>query len=230
MKAKGPILTLLAVVVLALIVLAANLSAPAEDPSTTQAGQNAPGAPPPAAAAPAQAPPAEQPAPAANGTPFPPQATYTGKTSGRQAGEASVAVAVKDGKASAYLCDGKNLESWLDGKAEGSSLTLTGKDGSTLNGVYADGTVSGDVTVAGKTWTYAAKPSTKPSGLYRARKATKDAGWIVYPDGSQTGVQNIDGNATEAPRLDPGTGSAQLGGESIPVATIQGGDAATVGR
>lgn len=229
MKAKGPILTLLAMVVLALILLAANITTPSDD-QATQAGQNAPAAPPPAAAPPAEAPAAPPPAPVAEGTPFPPQATYTGKTSGRQAGEASVAVAVKDGKASAYLCDGKKLESWLDGKAEGSSLNLTGKDGSTLSGTYADGKLSGDVTVAGKTWTYAAAPSTKPSGLYRARKATKDAGWIVYPDGSQTGVQNIDGNATEAPRLDPGTGTAQLGGEAIPVATIQGGDAASVGR
>lgn len=222
MKAKGPILTLLAVVVLALILLAWNLTTDrGGNASSSQTAQNAPAVPPPAA------PPADQAQPA---NPFPAQATYTGKTSGRKVGEASVAVAVKDGKASAYLCDGKKLESWLDGRAEGSSLKLSGKDGSTLNGTYADGKVTGDVTAGGLTWQFTATPGKSPSGLYRARNANADAGWIVYPDGSQTGVQNIGGTASEAPRLDPAAGSAVLGGTSIPVATIQGGDAASVGR
>jgi serine/threonine-protein kinase len=229
MKAKGPILTLLAVVVLALVLLTVNLTTQSED-DTTKAAQpapTAPAAPPPIAEPAAPAPVAP---PAATGNPFPAQATYTGKTAGRKVGEASVAVAVKDGKASAYLCDGKKLESWLEGQAEGSSLKLTGKDGSTLNGTLADGKLSGDVTVGGLTWSFAATPGKSPSGLYRARKANADAGWIVYPDGKQTGVQNIGGNPSEAPWLDPATGNAVLGGSAIPVTTIQGGDAATVGR
>jgi hypothetical protein len=232
MKAKGPILTLLAVVVLALVLLTVNLTTQSQD-DTTKAAQpapTAPAAPPPIAEPAAPAAPAPVAPPAATGNPFPAQATYTGKTAGRKVGEASVAVAVKDGKASAYLCDGKKLEAWLDGQAEGSSLKLTGKDGSTLNGTYADGKLTGDVTIGGLTWSYNAKPSTKPSGLYRARTANTDAGWIVYPDGSQTGVQNIGGNASEAPRLDPAAGNAVVGGSAIPVTTIQGGDAANVGR
>ncbi|MDQ2707285.1 MAG: hypothetical protein M3Z25_06455 [Actinomycetota bacterium] len=224
MRTKGPILTLLAVVVLALILLAVNLTTKS---ATSQTAQNAPVAPPVAAAPPAVAP---APAVADPANPFPAQATYTGKTSGRKVGEASVAVAVHDGKASAYLCDGKKLESWLDGRAEGSSLRLTGKNGSELTATLQDGHLIGDVSVNGASWGFSAIPGKGPAGLYRARNGDTDAGWIVYPNGQQTGVQDIGGDASEAPVLDPAAGSAVLGGTAVPVTTIQGGDAATVGR
>lgn len=221
MRTKGPLLTLLAVVVLALILLAVNLTTKRDDPTSPTADSST-GAP--AAPSQAAAPPATD-----AGTPIPPQAKYTGKTSGRKAGEASVAVAVKDGKASAYLCDGKKLESWLNGQAQGSSLTLTGKNGSRLAGTYKDGQLSGDVIVEGLSWTFSATPARKPAGVYRARKGTADAGWIVYPDGSQTGVQNIGGQPGPAPALDPSGGSAQLGGQTVPVQSIEGGDEAVGG-
>jgi hypothetical protein len=225
MKAKGPLLTLLAVVVLALILLAVNLTTKTDGAATSPVADNSTAAPP----ATAQAAPAPAAPPADAGTPIPAQAKYTGKTSGRKAGEASVAVAVKDGKASAYLCDGKTLESWLKGQVQGSSLTLTGKNGSQLTGTYQDGRLTGSVTVEGLSWTFAATPGKSPAGVYRARKGGADAGWIVYPDGSQTGVQNICGQASTAPALDPAAGSAVLGGATIPVQSIEGGDEAVGG-
>ena len=228
MRTKGPLLTLLAVVVLALVLLTVNLTKRDESASATAGSSTtAPAAPAPAQAAPpapAQAP-AQAPAPADAGTPIPAQAKYTGKTAGRAAGEASVAVAVTGGKASAYLCDGKKLESWLKGDVHGSSVTLTGKNG-TLTGTYANGKLSGNVTVDGLSWAFSAAPSKSPAGVYRARKGTADAGWIVYPDGTQTGVQNIGGTASPAPALDPASGSAVLGGDTVPVQSIEGGDPA----
>jgi hypothetical protein len=219
MKAKGPLLTLLAVVVLALILLAVNLTTKTDGAATSPAADSATTAP----AAPAPALPS-----ADAGTPIPAQAKYTGKTSGRKAGEASVAVAVKDGKASAYLCDGKKLESWLKGDVQGSSVTLTGKNGS-LAGRYENGQLTGNVTVDGLSWTFSATPSKSPAGVYRARQGTADAGWIVYPDGTQTGVQNIGGTASPAPALDPAAGNAVLGGNTVPVQSIEGGDEAVGG-
>jgi serine/threonine-protein kinase len=214
--------TLLAVVVLALILLAVNLTTKSGDDAASRAAQNAP-----AAAAPAAPPPAAA-APAASA--FPAKVTYTGHTSGRQAGEASVAVAVKDGKASAYVCDGKKLESWMEGRVEGSSVKLTGKDGAELTGTLNQDKLTGDVKVQGASWAYTATPGKGPAGLYRARNANADAGWIVRDDGSQTGVQTVNGQSTPAPALDPAAGNAVLGGTAVPVVAIQGGDAATVGR
>ena len=225
MRTKGPLLTLLAVVVLALILLAVNLTTKTDDAATSPAANSSTAAP----AAPAAPAPAAVAPPADAGTPIPAQAKYTGKTSGRKAGEASVAIAVHDGKASAYLCDGKKLESWLNGQVQGSSLTLTGKNGSQLSGKYENGQLSGNVTVDGLSWAFTSTPSKKPAGVYRARNGTADAGWIVYPDGSQTGVQNIGGAASPAPALDPAAGSAVLGGQTVPVQTIEGGDEAVGG-
>jgi hypothetical protein len=221
MKAKGPLLTLLAVVVLAVILLAVNLTSKTDGAATSPAAGSSTAAPP--VPAPAQAAP-----PAEAGTPIPAQARYTGKTSGRKAGEASVAVAVKDGRATAYLCDGKKLESWLKGDVAGSSVTLTGKNGS-LTGRYANGQLTGNVTVDGLSWAFSATPSKSPAGVYRARQGSADAGWIVYPDGSQTGVQNIGGQPSPAPALDPAAGSAVLGGATVPVQSIEGGDEAVGG-
>ena len=67
--------------------------------------------PPPATTAPATAAAATAAKPAA---PTGPQVTYAGKVGG---GRASIAIAVKDGKAIAYLCDGQTAEAWLQGTA-----------------------------------------------------------------------------------------------------------------
>ncbi len=238
MRTRGPILTLLAVVVLALILLAVNLTTNTGDSATSDttagapadtAAQAAPVEPAAPAAPAAPAPPPGAPEAGAD-TAFPAQATYTGKTSGRKVGEADVAIAIQNGKASAYLCDGKQLESWLDGQAQGSALELTGKNDSRLDGTLAGGTLSGTVTVGGLTWQFSATPGKGPAGLYRARNSDVDAGWIVRDDGSQTGVQNVNGQPAAAPALDPAAGSAVIGGTTLPVATIRGGDAASVGR
>ena len=52
---------------------------------------------------------------------------YTGRSSGD---EVSVAIAVKDGRAVGYVCDGKKIESWLEGTlAGGDQLELKSADG-----------------------------------------------------------------------------------------------------
>ena len=64
--------------------------------------------------------------------------TYAGKVTG---GKATIAIAVKDGKAVAYLCDGKKTEAWLRGTAVDGELALSGPDEATLSGSYTDGRV-----------------------------------------------------------------------------------------
>ena len=44
----------------------------------------------------------------------------------------TIAIAVKDGKAIAYVCDGKKIEAWLDGTLQGDTLALTGKGGASV--------------------------------------------------------------------------------------------------
>jgi hypothetical protein len=53
---------------------------------------------------------------------FPAEALYAGDATGS---DIAVAVAVKGDQASAYLCDGANVEDWLKGSAENGQLELT---------------------------------------------------------------------------------------------------------
>jgi hypothetical protein len=74
---------------------------------------------------------------------------------------------VRDGKAIAYVCDGKSVEAWMQGSAADGQLSLTGDKGSGVTGTYADGWATGTVTAAGKQWNFRVKSVQTPSDLYR---------------------------------------------------------------
>ena len=106
-----------------------------------------------------------------------------------------MAIAVKDGRAVGYVCDGKKIEAWLEGTLSGSDLALKSKDGtSTITATADDKQSFGTVAVSGKEWPFAAKAASSPAGLYEGRAQVRGVlnriGWILLQDGSQTGVWN----------------------------------------
>jgi hypothetical protein len=223
MRARGPILTLLAVVVLAGILLAVNLTkSPAGDPATQSAAQPAaaPAAPGPAPAVPGPAPtaPGEVPPAAPGAAPpaatesFPGQAKYTGYTDGNHA---ALAVTVRDNKVSAYLCDGKAIEGWYQGSSSGGTLGAKGRGTNELTGSLSGGKLSGTVSAAGKSWTYTAAPAAAPAGLYRSKTASGTTGWVKDSTGQVTGLTNKGGVSAPAPPLDPATAQSVEGGDQV---------------
>jgi hypothetical protein len=203
------LLTLLAVAALAAALVGVNM-----------AGQPSPAAQP--VAAPAA--PAPAPTPAPPTTPPPPaEAAYAGRTAGN---EATIAIALKDGRAVAYLCDGKKVEAWLEGTVEGSALSLTGPDGATITGELSDGAVFGQAAAKGKEWPYSAALATPPAGAYRGRVSVagvqKRIGWNVLPDGSVTGIVSDANGAAPAPPLDPAARTASLDGVPVDVELVTG--------
>jgi hypothetical protein len=139
-------------------------------------------------------------------------------------------VAVKDGKAVAYICDGKNVEAWLQGTLTGANLTLIAPNGSTITGTVDDKGSSGTVAVAGKSWPYTATAVQTPQGLYQGRSdvrgVAKKIGWIVLPDG-QVGVQTAAGVSVPAPPLDPtNLGGVVVDGNPVTVTALTGVDQA----
>lgn len=108
---------------------------------------------------PAAAPAAEEPAP--GGRP------YAGKT---KTGGLTVAIAMNDGKGVAYVCDGKGVEAWLSGAAEGSTFELKSKSGRSVMGgtISADG-VTGKVTVDGVDHSYSADATDVAAARARGR-------------------------------------------------------------
>ncbi|TQM37790.1 hypothetical protein [Pseudonocardia cypriaca] len=206
---RGPLLTLLAVAALAAALVGVNM-----------AGQPSPAAQP--VAAPAAPAPAPTPAPPTT-PPSPAEAAYAGRTAGN---EATIAIALKDGRAVAYLCDGKKVEAWLEGTVEGSALSLTGPDGATITGELSDGAVFGEAAAKGKQWPYSAALATPPAGAYRGRVSVagvqKRIGWNVLPDGSVTGIVSDANGAAPAPPLDPAARTASLDGVPVDVELVTG--------
>jgi hypothetical protein len=206
----GPLLTLLAVAALGAVLLGVNI---AQGPAPAAAPVAAPPAPAPA---PAPAPPTTPPLPA--------EAAYAGRTAGN---EATIAIALQDGRAVAYLCDGKKIEAWLEGTVEGSTISLTGADGATVSGELADGAVFGQAAAKGKQWPYSAALATPPAGTYRGRVSVagvqKRIGWNVLPDGTVTGIVSDANGAGPAPPLDPAARAATLDGVPVEVELVTGG-------
>lgn len=72
---------------------------------------------------------------------------YAGRTTD---GAMSVAVAVRGGQATGYVCDSPRIEAWLTGTVTGDTVTLRSKSGRTvLTGTVTADTVQGSVTVDG---------------------------------------------------------------------------------
>ena len=227
MRRFAPLLTLLAVAVLGGALFTLNVvNSPANStgtPSAAAASQPAVAAAPPPAAPPATSAPPAAPAVA--------EKAYAGRSAGN---EVTVAIAVKDGRAVGYVCDGKKVEAWLEGTLSGSDLALKSKDGKSTIAATADDKQSfGTVAVNGKEWPFAAKAASSPAGLYEGRAQVRGVlnriGWIQLQDGSQTGVWNRGGDEVAAPVLDPNRlDGVVVDGVPVTVRTIGGDDAVIV--
>ena len=222
MSTRGPLITLGSVVVLAVALLWVNaLAGPTTPTSSSSLGAPASTGP----SSPSPAPPAEA-APSPTAEPAAVQAVYSGKTGG---GEATVAVAVNGDRAAAYLCDGSSVESWLQGSVTGDQVVLTGRDTAALIGTVSGTTLSGTVvTSTGQAWLFSADEARPPAGIYEARTtidglATR-IGWVVLPDGTQVGIQNVDGERSPAPALDLEDTTFTLDGAAQEATPVDGSD------
>jgi hypothetical protein len=185
-------------------------------PKPAAAGQAAPPPPAPSPSA-TTAPPADR---AVTQPPARAQAqqkvtvTWAGSVRG---GDASIAIAVKEGVAIAYVCDGNRIEAWYQGTAVDERLALVGEDGK-VSGSFSEKRAKGTVTAGRTTYSFDVGAVRKPSGLYRATAAVRNAkvrgGWIVV-EGRQVGILEVDGVARPAPALDLATGSVTVDGARI---------------
>lgn len=221
MSTRGPLLTLASVAVLTGALLWVNEvvgpPTPTTSSSTYSADYGAPTSPSPSPSE-AAPPPTVEPATL--------QAVYSGKTGG---GEATVAVAVNGDRAAAYLCDGTRIETWLQGSVTGDQVVLTGRDTAALIGTVSGTTLSGTVvTSTGQAWPFSAEEARPPAGIYEARTtidglATR-IGWVVLPDGTQVGIQNVGGNRSPAPALDLEDTTFTLDGAAQEATPVDGSD------
>ncbi|WP_329340828.1 hypothetical protein OG866_34370 [Streptomyces sp. NBC_00663] len=213
MKRSGPLLTLLAGLLLGLFMLSLNATTGEKKTSASVEESPSPGtkaSPPPTTKSPS-------PSPSPSKSPIP-NADYAGRTDDDSS---AVAVSVRDGRAIAYFCDGRDKESWLKGDVkDDGTMKLTGKGGAELNGTLKRGKrISGTVDIGGGHYAFTADKAIKPSGLYRATATVRDAkfdgGWIVLKDGTQVGILDKNGKPSPAPEIDPATGEVTIEGQQL---------------
>jgi hypothetical protein len=203
MSRLGPVITLTAGAVLAAgLGVASIMATPAADTSPAADGNTA-----------AEAPAAEETAARPSTSPTKAEGKRIGKAdyAGRVKGTgALIAISIRDGKAVGYFCDGR-AEVWFKGEQSGGQVSLKGFGGGKLTAALSDRRAEGNVSVAGRKWSFVAPTVVKPSGLYRAtalvRGAKFRAGWIR--------VKNPDGGYTTV-------GAASEGGSPVPVPELNG--------
>lgn len=220
MKRPGPLLTLLAGLLLAVFMLTLNATTGTKNASSSSP-ETSPGATPQASPPPTSAPPSSSPPPPSKSAP--PNADYAGRTDDNSS---AVAVSLRGGRAIAYFCDGRSKESWLKGDVkDDGTMKLTGKNGAELNGTLKDGTsIRGTVDLGGQRYAFTADKAVKPSGLYRAtatvRGAKLDGGWIVLPGGKQVGILDRDGKPAAAPTIDPESATVTVDGQTLTASPV----------
>ena len=226
MRRFAPLLTLLAVAVLGGALLTLNVvDRPRErDRPATAAAASQPAV---AAAPPPAAPPADQ--RAARPAPAVAEKAYAGRSAGN---EVTVAIAVKDGRAVGYVCDGKKIEAWLEGTrvgvgphAQEQGRQVDDRRHRRRQAVVRHGRGQRQgvaVRRQGRELTRRAVRGPRPG----ARRAQPDRLDRQLQDGSQTGVWNRGTDKVAAPVLDPARPDAVvIDGVPVTVRTIGGGDA-----
>ncbi|MGW2560297.1 hypothetical protein ACWCXB_13825 [Streptomyces sp. NPDC001514] len=218
MKHPGPLITLLAGLVLGLFMLSLNATTGEPVPSARNRPSVSP-SPSPSPPAPATPPPSptRTPPPAATAS-AQPRTEYAGRTTDDTA---SVAISLRGDQAIAYVCDGRTREAWMRGPVEeDGDMHLTSSDtNAKLDGILSGGKVTGTVDVGDRNWSFTATKAVKPSGLYRAtaevRGAELKGGWIILQDGRQVGIITRDGKPAAAPPIDPKTGAVTVDGTQL---------------
>jgi hypothetical protein len=231
MKHRSPLVTLVVATVWFLVLLVANMVVQPGG-TTAESGASPPGetgSPPTSApATPSNEPStgaSTSPSPSATKTrddnPYPARVVYAGRT---RDGDLAVAVAVLNGRAAAYLCDGSRVEAWLKGSVDGDEVKLLSRRGYELRAELEGARLVGRIEGPGEPeHRFSIGEARKPAGLYRAKGSRTTIGWIVLPDGSQVGVATTaGGTSAPAPALDPNTSTISVDGKDVEVETVSG--------
>lgn len=124
--------------------------------------------------------------------------TFVGEIEGS---DAYIAVVYDGANAMAFVCDGHEMWSWLNGSMTGADLALSGSNGTTLAGTLADGAITGTFTGMGLSGNaFEVTPVTAGEGVYRTvvdmNGDDYTLGWIMTTDGIRGLMRNSAGQTT----------------------------------
>jgi len=146
-------------------------------------------------------------------------------------GGAAVAIAIHNNSVIAYFCDGRAVDAWVSGAAEGGKLELTGQRGARAEISLGSGLATGWVMVNGTRHMFSVSMVHAPSGLFRSVAIVHNmkikAGWIVLGNGKKIGSLEVDPDSAApvtgaAPPLNLTTLTAVDGGVTITAMPVDG--------
>jgi hypothetical protein len=156
---------------------------------------------------------------------------FSGQTDAAGIGLAFV---LDGGKASAYVCDGRTYEIWMQGTVDGDQVSMSGPGGASLSGVVNQQALSGQISTPTGQLAFLAQAASPPSGVYRAEIEINGSeayiGWAVLPNGTQLGVIDTGQGTSPAPHLtfddstDPPTATFTLNGQDYQAHAVQAGE------
>jgi hypothetical protein len=97
------------------------------------------------------------------GNQFPEKVVYAGRTDDDST---AIAVAVLGDRAAAYVCDGRNVESWMRGSARDGELNLRAKNGDTVEAKLEGSTIDGTIELGDEKLDFTIDEAKRPAGLY----------------------------------------------------------------
>lgn len=200
MKKRGPLLTIAAVAIFGLILIAIAVFDKSEDTAartSTATGTStaSTGTPPPSG-------PSTSAADRTATTPFPPNADFVGTLPPSSANTTTLSVTIEGANVIAYACDGATTETWLSGTITDGKINITGQNNSRMTGTLDGDDLVGEIELGDEQFDYTAGKVQAPAGLYVAERNGEKVAWIVDAAGSVTGVRRLpDGTFRPAPEL-----------------------------
>jgi hypothetical protein len=125
-----------------------------------------------------------------------PASAYVGRVEGS---DAFVALVAEGSRLVGYVCDGREVSSWLEGSSfEDGRAQLENRDGQAVGEATLDpASASGEVEVDGASHRFTAELAEDSAGLFRRTRGEpgeegfRETGWIVLDDGSVKGTTSF---------------------------------------
>ena len=130
-------------------------------------------------------------APATEAIAFPESGRYIADMPGQDGVITTMAITVDGDNVAAYATNGVDDEAYFSGAEENGSIDLTSTYQDHVTGVFDGTTVNGTLTMDDVTQSFAAPAVSSPAGMYTTELGDARASWVVRPDQTMVGTQDM---------------------------------------
>ena len=130
-------------------------------------------------------------APATEAIAFPESGRYVADMPGQDGVTTTMAIIVDGDNVAAYATNGVDDEAYFSGTEENGSIDLTSTYQDHVTGVFDGATVNGTLTMDDVTQSFAAPVVSSPAGMYTTELGDARASWVVRPDQTMVGTQDM---------------------------------------